>query len=295
MKATHMTAHTTLERPTSTQITPSVFERNGSLFCNSRQVAEHFGKQNKDVNKAIRNQINAGAPERNFSPNLINDLSGQSIADYDLTRDGFMLLVMGFTGREAMKMKLLYVARFNEMERLLQERAPAGISVAELQATVRQAIGGIVKGVVGKALDERLTPLVRKLEQSQTVLATEARAPDAPEADPVAAAVLVPQMVLGGRKSSRASCYLSVSDVSRRAGVPVRRVNALLHKAGLQSEDRHDPKYLRWSITELGTVYGQQMNKGVILWSARVIRVVQWFDAQEGEARPFARKREAAA
>lgn len=38
---------------------------------------------------------------------------------YIMTRDGFTLLVMGYTGPEAMRVKKAYIARFNEMEREL--------------------------------------------------------------------------------------------------------------------------------------------------------------------------------
>lgn len=76
---------------------PIVFERGGHVYANSRNVANFFEKRNSDVNRAIRDlDCSADFRKRNFAPNEINDLSGKSIADYDLTKDGFSFLVMGF-------------------------------------------------------------------------------------------------------------------------------------------------------------------------------------------------------
>lgn len=41
---------------------------------------------------------------------------------YRLNRDGFMLLVMGYTGKKALLVKLRFLAAFNTMEELLSER-----------------------------------------------------------------------------------------------------------------------------------------------------------------------------
>jgi len=48
---------------------------------------------------------------------------------YLITRDGFMLLAMGFTGKKAMQFKLAYIEAFNQMEQELKEGL-AGITVA---------------------------------------------------------------------------------------------------------------------------------------------------------------------
>lgn len=42
-----------------------------------------------------------------------------------MNRDGFSLLVMGFTGQKALEWKLKYIEAFNRMERMLMEKAPS--------------------------------------------------------------------------------------------------------------------------------------------------------------------------
>ena len=52
----------------------------------------------------------------------INPQNNQSYPEYLITRDGLTLLAMGFTGKEALKFKLAYIDRFNEMEAQLNAR-----------------------------------------------------------------------------------------------------------------------------------------------------------------------------
>lgn len=54
--------------------------------------------------------------ERNFALISYRDTYGRSQPSYDMTKKGFSILVMGFTGMEAMKFKIAYTDRFEEME-----------------------------------------------------------------------------------------------------------------------------------------------------------------------------------
>lgn len=94
----------------------------GEITTTSNQVAEHFGKQHKLVLRAIRNLLKElpDGYERNFAPIQIDvDLGmGRTRQDpaYSINRDGFTLLAMGFTGKEALQWKLAYINAFNKME-----------------------------------------------------------------------------------------------------------------------------------------------------------------------------------
>lgn len=50
--------------------------------------------------------------------------NGQQYRMYQMDRDGFTLLVMGYTGDKALYWKLQYIAAFNTMEEVLRERHP---------------------------------------------------------------------------------------------------------------------------------------------------------------------------
>ena len=97
----------------------------------SLQVAAAFGKEHKNVLRAIRNLIESDDGEfsrLNFelinNPVQLGDGIVRNDPMYAMSKDGFVLLVMGYTGAEAMRMKKSYIARFNEMEKALQANAP---------------------------------------------------------------------------------------------------------------------------------------------------------------------------
>lgn len=123
-----------------------VCEYNGEAVTTSRAVADQFGKQHQHVIRDIENiisQLNASnfglvngtenegseskigpaATEdfaaRNFLLSEYTDLKGEKRKQYILTRDGFTLLAMGFTGAKAMQFKVAYITAFNRMEALI--------------------------------------------------------------------------------------------------------------------------------------------------------------------------------
>ena len=102
-----------------------VYLKNEEAVCDSLQVAERFGKRHGDVMRAIFNQRkNALVKERNLyrQSNYI-DAKGESRPMYLMNRQGFEILVMGFTGEKALEWKLAYSDAFNKMESLLCEKA----------------------------------------------------------------------------------------------------------------------------------------------------------------------------
>lgn len=109
-------------------INPSLVSvKDGKVFADSRDVADAFEKNHKDVLKAIRNLVEKDPDmlSLNFAPFKINDLTGESTSHYEMTRDGFTLLVMGFTGQKALQWKLRYIEAFNRMEDQLRSSSQA--------------------------------------------------------------------------------------------------------------------------------------------------------------------------
>ena len=132
-----------------------VFTQNGQVLTDSLTVAETFGKDHKDVLRAINSiDCEASFKQRNFAPlegTYINGIGVECKRPvYNLTKDGFVLLVMGFTGKKAMAFKIKYIEAFNAMERALAAPVPA------LDA---KAIGGIVKKCAAKAVKDELAAL----------------------------------------------------------------------------------------------------------------------------------------
>ncbi len=114
-------ADTTLPAVTAEVASPTLEAHNGHVTASSLQVAEHFGKRHGDVIRAIRNLDTPDEfSRRNFASAKYLDEQGKPRDSYHITRDGFALLAMGFTGKEAMRWKLAYIAAFNAMEARLK-------------------------------------------------------------------------------------------------------------------------------------------------------------------------------
>jgi Rha family phage regulatory protein len=88
----------------------------------SLRVAEAFGKRHDDVLKRLRMlDCSAEFTARNFAASEYIDSTGRTLPMHEMTKDGFMFLVMGFTGAKAAAIKESYIAAFNMMEQALKQ------------------------------------------------------------------------------------------------------------------------------------------------------------------------------
>ena len=92
---------------------------NENVVVSSREVAEHFGKQHKHVLDAIDNLVAENSATKNMFLEQTREYRGRDFRFYLMNRDGFSLLVMGFTGAKALEWKLKYIEAFNTMEKEL--------------------------------------------------------------------------------------------------------------------------------------------------------------------------------
>jgi len=94
-----------------------IFASDNTLKTNSLKVAEAFGKLHKDVLEKIKNlDCSEEFHRRNFPPIFYKDNYGREQSAYEMTKDGFMFLVMGFTGKKAAAVKEAYINAFNLMQ-----------------------------------------------------------------------------------------------------------------------------------------------------------------------------------
>jgi Rha family phage regulatory protein len=105
-------------------------------------VAEKFGKRHDHVLRSIEKLISdcrdlastdpnfggsKGFAEPNFGLSTYLDPTGRNLPMYEITRDGFSLLVMGFTGKEALAWKLKFIAAFNALEAEVLDRLKTNV------------------------------------------------------------------------------------------------------------------------------------------------------------------------
>ena len=103
---------------------PKVSIKDGSVVANSRDVARKFKKRHDHVLRDIDNLIKEGVPGFGETP-YIDEQNRQTYRYFDMDRDGFATLCMGFKGSRATRWRLDYVKAFNMMEaELLKPKAP---------------------------------------------------------------------------------------------------------------------------------------------------------------------------
>ncbi|HDR7786431.1 TPA: Rha family transcriptional regulator [Bacillus paranthracis] len=141
---------------------------NNEVVTDSLMVADHFNKNHKDVLKAIRNIVDTlnGAGivgERNFAPCTYEAENGRNYKKVVMTRDGFSMLVMGFTGKEALVFRANFINEFNRMEDYIRSQEKPKTALDQIQQL-------LLEGTV--ELKERVEVIedsVEKLQNTMTI------------------------------------------------------------------------------------------------------------------------------
>lgn len=154
--------------------------KDGQILASSRDVAEKFGKQHSSVLKTIYGENRKGKHVEGLSDEILasgNPLTkyfiessyvnrGKDYKECLMTRDGFSLVVMGFTGKEATEWKLKYINAFNKMEEELKKQ-----SVRALPTTYKEALLQLLEEVEkNEKLEEERKVLLPKADYHDEVL-----------------------------------------------------------------------------------------------------------------------------
>ncbi len=114
---------------------PKINVINGQAVTSSLAIANYFTKRHDDVLKKIRAlECSPEFSARNFAGAEYTDDQGKLRPCYNITRDGFAFLAMGFTGKRAAQFKEAYINAFNQMEKQLS--TPSVLSDAAHNASV---------------------------------------------------------------------------------------------------------------------------------------------------------------
>ncbi|EIX5362703.1 Rha family transcriptional regulator [Salmonella enterica] len=104
---------------------PEVTIENGRAVTTSVAVAEYFRKLHKNVIQKIETlECSPEFNRLNFKPVDYTDAKGEKRPAYQITKNGFVFLVMGFTGKKAAAFKEAYIAEFDRMENELRQQNP---------------------------------------------------------------------------------------------------------------------------------------------------------------------------
>lgn len=119
---------------------PLVRHSGNRLITTSLAISNNFNKKHKDVLRAVENlECSQEFRKRNFAPTSYKTSQGKVLPAYEITRDGFVFLCMGFTGAQAAQWKEKYIEAFNRLEAEIYRReAQPAIDAAALER-LRQA------------------------------------------------------------------------------------------------------------------------------------------------------------
>ena len=104
-------------------VIPEITIHGERAVTTSIAVANFFQKLHKDVLRKIATlESSPSFNQRNFTPVQYLDEKGEKRPMYEMTKNGFIFLVMGFTGKKAAAFKEAYIAEFDRMEMELLKR-----------------------------------------------------------------------------------------------------------------------------------------------------------------------------
>lgn len=221
------------------------------VVTDSRKVADVFGKDHNHVMRDIRDII-----EKTGSPILDSENSatrffyettyenrGKQYPMYLMNRDGFSLLVMGFTGKKALDWKIKFIEAFNAMEEKLRtpKLYPNPHYRTRLIKTAVKDIGGTADAIA-------------EVFSVKKGMATAAAMKMVGNAYGIDTAPLMPLLPAESTPS-----YMTPTAIAKRLGIlnkkgnpDPKEVNRRLAEAGLQ--ERRDKE---WILTEKGREYGE--------------------------------------
>lgn len=122
-----------------------------TLITTSVQVADVFNKRHRDIVRKIdKLEIPNEFRGRNFSLTDFIDKNGDTQKYYEMTKDGFVFLVMSFTGKLANQIKIAYIDAFNFMAEKLHSQQQAKLESPYIEGKQLQHIKAGVKRIVNK-------------------------------------------------------------------------------------------------------------------------------------------------
>lgn len=155
--------------------------QNGEPVASSREIAKRFGKEHKHVLDAIKNLVAENSAAKSMFHPATFENRGRQYPMYLMNRDGFSLLAMGFTGKEAVQWKLKYIEVFNAMEQQLAEQHKCRQTLQD--ARIRAALQSVSEAQKNLALARKNHDYFVDLRNATKNLLADVRAQHAKNCD----------------------------------------------------------------------------------------------------------------
>lgn len=238
--------------------------QNDQVVVSSRQIANNFRKNHQHVLESIRKLLTVENSTVKFfrESSFVND-RGQTYPMYLMNRDGFSLLVMGFTGKKALEWKIKYIEAFNEMERQLKRQSkPLQPTVPSIPSQYKCTIATNDAILMAKSLMQTF-----HVEDGIAYAKAFDVIGDANSIDFSPIRCLLPS-------PTKEVAYLNPTAIGKQFNMSAIAINKRLEEEGLQTRVNAD-----WRLTDEGAKYGSEKpytknghSGWQILWSDKIIQ-----------------------
>ncbi|MFX4303658.1 phage antirepressor KilAC domain-containing protein [Alicyclobacillus tolerans] len=187
-----------------------VFVENHRPVTDSLTVAEVFGKRHDRVLQDIRElECSIHFRLHHFVESSYTNQQNRTMPKFLMTEQGFTLLVMGYTGKEAMRFKEAYIEEFEKM-----------------RETLRQSSQFSSSSLLPKSYLEALKALVVQVEKNEQLEADKLALEQClAEAEPKLTYV---DQILASKDT------VCITQIAKDYGLSGKRLNAILHEDGVQ-------------------------------------------------------------
>ena len=211
-------------------------------------IAEKFFKEHRNVIRAIEDlKCSDSFRLRNFEQSKFVNSQGKTFECYEMTKDGFMFLVMGFTGERAGQIKESFIDAFNLMESLLKGSSPKIKESLVVFETLKTF--GSHFGLVGNQLLLSANKGTRELSG------------------------IDPMSLLGVTHlvSESQEKILTPTEIGKQLGLSSRKVNLRLQELGLKKKLGES-----WSVTDEGKKYSVMLDTTKKHSGGTPIQQIKW-------------------
>jgi Rha family phage regulatory protein len=131
----------------------------GQSVTTSQIVADIFGKEHKHILRDIQElSCSDDFRKTNFGPSYYVSAQNKELPMFEMTKDGFSFLVMGYTGAKAAEFKENFINEFNKREALLKDD---DYIIAKSQEILGRRV---------KVLEQQVTQKEEQLKIQETII-----------------------------------------------------------------------------------------------------------------------------
>ena len=214
----------------------------------SEVIAKEFKKEHRDVVRAIENlDCSNEFRVRNFAQSNFVNSQGRSFDSYEMTKDGFTFLVMGFTGERAAKIKESFIEAFNLMESVLKGTSPK----------IRESL---IVFETSKAFGSHFG-----LSGNQLLLSANKATKELTGFDPMSTLGITHLI------SESQEAELTPTELGKRVGLSAQAINKLLAEKGLQEKTED-----KWIATSKGKRFAIVLDTGKKHSNGAPVQQIKW-------------------